>query len=69
MQNGNRTYREQELFDLFHCVCHAQVGIRHRGKHLDEYVQLHGEMGVLGLAALSQVLLLKTPRQESLQLY
>lgn len=55
----SRTHREEELLDLLHGVCHAQVGLGHGGKHLDEHVQLHGQVRVLGLAAFPQPLLLK----------
>lgn len=55
----SQTHREQELLDLLHGVCHAQVGVGHGRKHLDEYVQLHREVGVFGLAAFPQSLLLE----------
>lgn len=57
-----RTHREQELLDLLHGMCHAQVGVGHGGKHLDEYVQLHRQVGVFGLAAFPQPLLLEQQR-------
>lgn len=52
------THRKQELLDLLHGVGHPQVGLRYRGKHLYEDVQLHGQVGVLGLTALPQAFLL-----------
>lgn len=53
-----QTHGKQELLDLLHGMRHAQVGIWHRRKHLDEYVQLHRQVGVFGLAAFPQPLLL-----------
>lgn len=58
-QHQSQTHRKQELLDLLHGVCHAQVGLGHGGKHLDEHVQLHGQVCVLGLAAFPQPFLLK----------
>lgn len=55
----SHTHREQELLDLLHGVCHAQVGLWHRGKHLDEHMQLHRQVGVLWLATFPQPLLLE----------
>lgn len=54
------TYRKQELLDFLHGVRHAEVGLGHGCEHLDEDVQLHGQVGVLGFAAFPQPLLLKT---------
>lgn len=54
-----QTHRKQELLDLLHGVGHAQVSLGHRRKNLDEHVQLHGEVGILGLTAFPQPLLLK----------
>ena len=53
------THRKQELLDLLHGVGHAQVGLGHGGEHLDEHVQLQGQVGVFGLAGFPQPLLLK----------
>lgn len=58
-QQASQTHRKQELLDLLHGVCHTQVGLGHGGKHLDEYMQLHGQVCVLGLAAFPQPLLLE----------
>lgn len=59
-QQSRQTHREEELFHFLHGVCHPQVRIRHRGEHLDEDVQLHGQVGVLGLAPFPQALLLES---------
>ena len=55
----SHTHGEQELLDFFHGMCHAQVGLWHRGKHLNEHVQLHRQVGILWLAAFPQPLLLE----------
>lgn len=56
---GCKTHREEELLDLLHGVRHAQVGVGNGSKHLDEHVQLHGEVGVFGFSAFPQTLLLR----------
>lgn len=53
-----QTHRKQELLDLLHGMRHAQVGVWYRRKNLDEYVQFHRQVGVFGLAAFPQSLLL-----------
>lgn len=67
-RHGCKTHREQELLDLLHGVRHAQVGVRDGRKHLDEHVQLHGEVGVFGFPAFPQTLLLRK-RQTGVTLY
>lgn len=66
-QQSRQTHREQELFDFLHGVCHPQVRIRHWGEHLNEDVQLHGEVGVLGLAPFPQALLLESAHTRASQ--
>lgn len=52
------TYRNEELLDLLHGMSHTQVGLRYGCHHLDEHVQLHGQVSIFGLASLSQLFLL-----------
>lgn len=54
------TYRDEELLDFVHGMCHAQVSLWDGCGHLDEHVQLHGQVGIFGLPTLSQLFLLKT---------
>lgn len=51
-------YRNKELLDLLHGMSHTQVGLRYGCHHLDEHMQLHGQVSIFGLTALSQLFLL-----------
>lgn len=52
------TYRDQELLDLLHGMSHAQIGFWYGCHHLDEHMQLHGQVSIFGLATLPQLFLL-----------
>lgn len=52
------TYRDEELLDLLHGVSHAQIGLWNGRHHLDEHVELHGQVSVFSLATLPQLLFL-----------
>lgn len=52
------TYRDKELLDLLHGMSHTQIGLWYGCHHLDEHMQLHGQVSIFGLTTLSQLFLL-----------
>lgn len=52
------TYWDKELLDLLHGMSHTQIGLWYGCHHLDEHMQLHGQVSIFGLTTLSQLFLL-----------
>lgn len=59
------SYRDEELFDLFHGISHPIVGIWDGRHHLNEHMQLHGQVSVFGFTALPELFFL-TKQQEQI---
>lgn len=52
------SHRDEELFDLFHGVGHPIIGIWDGSHHLNEHMQLHGQVSVFGFTALPELFFL-----------
>lgn len=56
---GGAAHGYEELLDLFQGTGHAKVGLRYRCRHLDQHMELHAEVCVLGFTTFAQLLLLQ----------
>ena len=62
------TYWDKELLDFVHGVSHAQVSLWNGSGHLDEDVQLHGQVCVFSLTTLPQLFLLEDTSQPTVSI-
>lgn len=56
------SHRDEELFDLLHGISHPIIGIWDGSHHLNEHMQLHGQVSIFGFTALPELFFLT--RQE-----
>lgn len=59
------SHRDEELLDLVHGTRHTIVGLWDGCHHLNEHMQLHGQVSIFGFAALSKLFFL-TMREEQI---
>lgn len=59
------SHRDEELLDLVHGTRHTVVGLWDGRHHLNEHMQLHGQVSIFGFAALPELFFL-TVREEQI---
>lgn len=52
------SHRDEELLDLFHGISHTIIGLWDGRHHLNEDMQLHGQVSIFGFAALPELFFL-----------
>lgn len=58
------SHRDEELFDLFHGISHAMIGIWNGSHHLNEDMQLHGQVSIFSFAALPELFFLAKQKEQ-----